>query len=133
MKKVYSNSQEALAGLIFDGMSVAAGGFGLCGIPENLIGSLASSGVKGLTIYGNNAGVDGFGMGLLLNNRMVKKVVASYVGENKEFNVRFLPVNLSSNSIRRVRWPSVFVPVAPEFLVFILRLQLVPSLLKEKR
>ncbi len=90
MKKVYANSADALDGLLFDGMSVAAGGFGLCGIPENLIGTLASSGVKGLTIYGNNAGVDGFGMGLLLNNRMVKKVVASYVGENKEFERQVL-------------------------------------------
>ncbi len=90
MKKVYANSSDALDGLLFDGMSVAAGGFGLCGIPENLIGTLASSAVKGLTIYGNNAGVDGFGMGLLLNNRMVKKVVASYVGENKEFERQVL-------------------------------------------
>jgi 3-oxoacid CoA-transferase len=85
MKKVYSSSAAALAGLLSDGMTVAAGGFGLCGIPENLIGALRDSGVKNLTIVGNNAGVDDFGMGLLLKTRQVKKVVASYVGENKEF------------------------------------------------
>jgi 3-oxoacid CoA-transferase len=90
MNKEYANSKEALDGLLHDSMTVAAGGFGLCGIPENLIGTLADSGIKDLTIYGNNAGVDGFGMGLLLNNRMVTKVVASYVGENKEFERQVL-------------------------------------------
>jgi len=85
MKKVYSSSTAALAGLFTDGMTVAAGGFGLCGIPENLIVALRDSGVKNLTIVGNNAGVDDFGMGLLLKTRQVRKVVASYVGENKEF------------------------------------------------
>src|SRR4026209_2351245 len=85
MNKVYSNATAALAGLLHDDMTIAAGGFGLCGIPENLIAALRDSGVKGLTIVGNNAGADGFGMGVLLTTRQVKKVLASYVGENKEF------------------------------------------------
>src|SRR3989454_12759472 len=85
MSKVYSNAAAALAGLLHDNMTIAAGGFGLCGIPENLIAALHDSGVKGLTIVGNNAGVDGFGLGVLLTTREVKKVMASYVGENKEF------------------------------------------------
>src|SRR6266446_7826458 len=84
MSKVYPNAAAALAGLLHDNMTIAAGGFGLCGIPENLIAALHESGVKGLTIVGNNAGVDGFGMGVLLTTRQVKKVMASYVGENKE-------------------------------------------------
>ncbi|RIX49588.1 MAG: 3-oxoacid CoA-transferase subunit B [Rhodocyclales bacterium GT-UBC] len=90
MKKVYSSPEAALDGLFFDGMSVAAGGFGLCGIPEKLIMALRDSGVKNLTIVGNNAGVDDFGMGLLLRSRQVKKVIASYVGENKEFERQVL-------------------------------------------
>ncbi len=90
MKKVYANATAALQGLLHDGMTVAAGGFGLCGIPENLIGALVASGTKGLTIVGNNAGVDDFGMGLLLKTRQVKKVIASYVGENKEFERQVL-------------------------------------------
>lgn len=90
MKKVYPDAATALEGLLGDNLTIAAGGFGLCGIPENLIGALAASGIKGLTILGNNAGVDGFGMGLLLNNRQVRKVVASYVGENKEFERQVL-------------------------------------------
>jgi 3-oxoacid CoA-transferase len=85
MKKVYPDAAAALKGLLRDNMTIAAGGFGLCGIPENFIQALVSSGVKGLTIVGNNAGVDDFGMGLLLKARQVKKVIASYVGENKEF------------------------------------------------
>src|ERR1700704_2978500 len=90
MKKVYPNAAAALEGLLRDDMFVAAGGFGLCGIPENFIQALVSSGVKGLTIVGNNAGVDDFGMGLLLKTRQVKKVIASYVGENKEFERQVL-------------------------------------------
>src|ERR1700754_391199 len=90
MKKVYANAKEALDGLLHDNMTIAAGGFGLCGIPENLIAALHASGVKGLTIVGNNAGVDGFGMGVLLTSRQVKKVMASYVGENKEFERQVL-------------------------------------------
>ena len=90
MKKVYSDANTALAGLLHDDMTIAAGGFGLCGIPENLISALVDSGAKNLTIVGNNAGVDDFGMGLLLRTKQVKKVIASYVGENKEFERQVL-------------------------------------------
>jgi len=90
MSKVYPHAPAALAGLLHDNMTIAAGGFGLCGIPENLIVALRDSGVKGLTIVGNNAGVDDFGMGILLTTRQVKKVMASYVGENKEFERQVL-------------------------------------------
>ena len=90
MSKVYADAGTALAGLVHDDMTIAAGGFGLCGIPENLIDALVASGAKGLTIAGNNAGVDDFGMGLLLKTRQVKKVIASYVGENKEFERQVL-------------------------------------------
>jgi 3-oxoacid CoA-transferase len=90
MKKVHSDATSALAGLLHDNMTVAAGGFGLSGIPENLIQALVASGAKGLTIVGNNAGVDDFGMGLLLKSHQVKKVIASYVGENKEFERQVL-------------------------------------------
>src|SRR5437667_4238537 len=90
MNKVYSDAEAALAGLLHDNMPIAVGGFGLCGIPENLIAAVHESGVKGLTIVGNNAGVDDFGMGILLPARQVKKVMASYVGENKEFERQVL-------------------------------------------
>src|SRR5438445_1073532 len=90
MNKVYANAKAALDGLLHDNMTIAAGGFGLCGIPENLIAALHARGVKGLTIVGNNAGVDSFGMGILLPARQVKKVMASYVGENKEFERQVL-------------------------------------------
>jgi len=90
MSKVFTDAPAALAGLLRDDMTIAAGGFGLCGIPENLIRALVDSGVKGLTIIGNNAGVDDFGMGLLLKTRQVRKVIASYVGENKEFERQVL-------------------------------------------
>src|SRR2546421_11686918 len=85
MNKVYPDAKAALDGLLHDNMTIAAGGFGLCGIPENLIAAGHDSGIKGLTIVGNNAGVDNFGMGILLPARQGKKVMASYVGENKEF------------------------------------------------
>ena len=90
MSKVFPDAKSALQGLLHDDMTIAAGGFGLCGIPENLIEALVQSGAKGLTIVGNNAGVDDFGMGLLLKTRQVKKVIASYVGENKEFERQVL-------------------------------------------
>ncbi len=90
MQKVYPTATAALQGLVRDDITIAAGGFGLCGIPENLIQALVDSGVKGLTIVGNNAGVDDFGMGLLLKTRQVAKVIASYVGENKEFERQVL-------------------------------------------
>src|SRR5947209_1983296 len=90
MSKVHPDAESALDGLLKDGITIAAGGFGLCGIPENLIKALVDSGVKDLTIVGNNAGVDDFGMGLLLKARQVSKVIASYVGENKEFERQVL-------------------------------------------
>jgi 3-oxoacid CoA-transferase len=90
MDKVYASAAQALEGVLFDGMTIAAGGFGLCGIPENLIGALLQAGTKDLTIVGNNAGVDDFGMGPLLKTRQVKRVYASYVGENKEFERQVL-------------------------------------------
>src|SRR6201997_1837991 len=90
MSKVHPDAESALRGLLRDGITIAAGGFGLCGIPENLIQALVDSGVKGITIVGNNAGVDDFGMGLLLKTRQVHRVIASYVGENKEFERQVL-------------------------------------------
>ena len=90
MKKVCASSQEALDGVLKDGMLIAAGGFGLCGIPENLIEAIQKSGVKDLTIVSNNAGVDDFGLGLLLQTKQVKKMVSSYVGENDEFMRQYL-------------------------------------------
>jgi 3-oxoacid CoA-transferase len=90
MSKVHPDAESALQGLLKNGMTIAAGGFGLCGIPEKLIRALVDSGVQDLTIVGNNAGVDDFGMGLLLKGRQVKRVIASYVGENKEFERQVL-------------------------------------------
>ena len=90
MQKVYDTAAAALDGLLFDGMTIAAGGFGLCGIPENLIAAIRDSGVKDLTIASNNAGVDDFGLGLLLQTRQVKKMISSYVGENAEFMRQYL-------------------------------------------
>jgi 3-oxoacid CoA-transferase subunit A len=88
--KVYPNAQAALEGVLFDGMVIMAGGFGLCGIPENLIAEIKRAGVSGLTVISNNAGVDGFGLGVLLNTKQVKKMISSYVGENKEFERQYL-------------------------------------------
>lgn len=90
MKKVYPDAAAALAGLAKDGQTIAVGGFGLCGIPEALIAALRDSGVKNLTVISNNAGVDGFGLGQLLSTRQIKKMIASYVGENKEFERQYL-------------------------------------------
>ncbi|NBB52854.1 3-oxoacid CoA-transferase subunit A [Rhizobium sp. CRIBSB] len=90
MRKIFPDATAALAGLTFDGMTVMSGGFGLCGIPENLIAALRDSGVKGLTVISNNAGVDGFGLGQLLETRQIAKMISSYVGENKEFERQYL-------------------------------------------
>jgi 3-oxoacid CoA-transferase subunit A len=90
MKKVYPDAKAALAGLLKDGMLIMAGGFGLCGIPETLILAIRDSGVKGLTIVSNNAGVDGIGLGVLLETRQVRKMISSYVGENKLFAQQYL-------------------------------------------
>src|ERR1700686_1791449 len=90
MDKVYRDASAALGGVLFDGMTVMSGGFGLCGIPENLILALRDSGVTGLTVISNNAGVDDFGLGLLLATRQIRKMVSSYVGENETFERQYL-------------------------------------------
>ena len=90
MNKVYPSAAAALEGIVRDGQLIAVGGFGLCGIPEALIDALAASGVQNLTAISNNAGVDGFGLGKLLNTRQIKKMISSYVGENKEFERQYL-------------------------------------------
>ena len=88
--KIYSDAEAALDGILFDGMTVMSGGFGLCGIPELSIAALVKAGTKDLTFISNNAGVDGFGLGQLLETRQVKKMISSYVGENKEFERQYL-------------------------------------------
>ncbi len=90
MKKLYPDAAAALDGLLKDDMLIAAGGFGLCGIPERLIDAIVASGVKGLTVASNNAGIDGEGLGKLLRTRQIKKMISSYVGENKEFERQYL-------------------------------------------
>jgi 3-oxoacid CoA-transferase subunit A len=90
MKKVYPSAAAALEGLVRDGQLLAVGGFGLCGIPEALIAALCATGVKDLTVISNNAGVDGFGLGQLLETRQIKRMISSYVGENKEFERQYL-------------------------------------------
>ncbi|NLY28729.1 MAG: CoA transferase subunit A [Alcaligenaceae bacterium] len=90
MNKVYPSATEALKGVVADGQTIAVGGFGLCGIPEALIAALRDSGVQNLTCVSNNAGVDGFGLGQLLETRQIRKMIASYVGENKEFERQYL-------------------------------------------
>jgi 3-oxoacid CoA-transferase subunit A len=94
-KKVFADARSALAGLTRDGMTVMSGGFGLCGIPENLILALRDSGARDLTVISNNAGVDGFGLGLLLATRQIRKMVSSYVGENREFERQYLAKELA--------------------------------------
>ncbi|HQY77447.1 MAG TPA: CoA-transferase, partial [Rhodoferax sp.] len=90
MNKIYPSADKALAGIVRDGQLLAVGGFGLCGIPEALIDALKDTGVKDLTVISNNAGVDGFGLGKLLETRQIKKMISSYVGENKEFERQYL-------------------------------------------
>lgn len=90
VNKVYSSAKDALQDVVQDGQTLAVGGFGLCGLPESLITALKQTGVKNLTCISNNAGVDGFGLGLLLESKQIKKMIASYVGENKEFERQFL-------------------------------------------
>lgn len=93
--KLYPDAVTALADVLFDGMTIMSGGFGLCGIPENLIAAIRLAGVKNLTVISNNAGVDGFGLGILLESRQVAKMISSYVGENKEFERQYLSGELS--------------------------------------
>ena len=90
MKKVYPDAKTALAGLLKDGMTIMAGGFGLCGIPETLIQAIRDSGVKDLTVISNNAGIDAVGLGLLLETKQIRKMISSYVGENKTFAQQYL-------------------------------------------
>jgi len=90
MRKIYPDARAALEGLTFDGMTIMSGGFGLCGIPENLIAALRDTGAKDLTVISNNAGVDGFGLGQLLETRQISRMISSYVGENKEFERQYL-------------------------------------------
>jgi len=90
LPQIFTNSADTLDGLLFDGMTIVAGGFGLCGIPENLIEALRDSNVRDLTVISNNAGVDEFGLGLLLQTRQIRKMISSYVGENKEFARQYL-------------------------------------------
>jgi len=90
MRKIFPNAEAALDGLLFDGMTIAAGGFGLCGIPERLIDAIVAHGARDLTIASNNAGIDNEGLGKLLRTRQVKKMISSYVGENKEFERQYL-------------------------------------------
>jgi 3-oxoacid CoA-transferase subunit A len=90
MKKVYPDARAALAGVLKDGMLIMAGGFGLCGIPESLILAIRDSGVKNLTVVSNNAGIDGIGLGILLDSRQIKRMISSYVGENKTFAQQYL-------------------------------------------
>jgi 3-oxoacid CoA-transferase subunit A len=90
LNKIYSTAESALQGLVEDGMTLAVGGFGLCGIPEALIAALRDSGKRELTVISNNAGVDGFGLGQLLTTRQIRKMISSYVGENKEFERQYL-------------------------------------------
>jgi 3-oxoacid CoA-transferase subunit A len=90
MKKLYPDARSAVAGLLQDGMIIMAGGFGLCGIPETLIAAIRDSGVKNLTVVSNNAGIDGIGLGLLLDTRQIRKMISSYVGENKTFAQQYL-------------------------------------------
>ena len=90
MNKIYPSAAKALEGVVRDGQLLAVGGFGLCGIPEALIAALRDSGTKNLTVISNNAGVDGFGLGQLLDTRQIKKMISSYVGENKEFERQYL-------------------------------------------
>ncbi len=92
--KIYPNAKAALDGILFDGMTIMCGGFGLCGIPENLIAALRDSGVQGLTAISNNAGIDDFGLGMLLRTRQIRKMISSYVGENKEFERQYLAKEL---------------------------------------
>src|ERR1700681_4388078 len=98
MNKVYADAKSALAGLLKDGMTIMAGGFGLCGIPETLILAIRNSGVKNLTVVSNNAGIDGVGLGILLETKQIRKMISSYVGENKLFAQQYLAGELDIES-----------------------------------
>jgi acyl CoA:acetate/3-ketoacid CoA transferase alpha subunit len=132
MNKVVPDLQQAIAD-IQDGATIMIGGFGLCGIPENLIQALCNKGVRNLTVISNNAGTEDFGIGLLLRNQQVKKMIASYVGENRTFEELVRSGNCRSNSARRELWRSAFERAAQELAVFILRRVTVPSRQKTRK
>jgi acyl CoA:acetate/3-ketoacid CoA transferase alpha subunit len=111
-KKQYPDAAAALEGLLFDGMQICAGGFGLCGIPERLIDAIRDAGTKDLTIASNNAGIDGEGLGKLLRTKQVKKMISSYVGENKNSSGNIWRASSRSNSARRARSPNAAAPAA---------------------
>lgn len=113
MNKIYPSAADALKGVVADKQLMAVGGFGLCGIPEALIEALRDSGVKDLTVASNNAGVDGFGLGKLLETRQIKKMIASYVGENKEFERQYLAGELELEFTPRAPWPRRCALAAP--------------------
>jgi 3-oxoacid CoA-transferase subunit A len=116
--KVYPSAEAALDGLLRDGLLIASGGFGLCGIPERLLDAIQASGVKDLTFASNNAGIDNEGIGKLLRTRQVKKMISSYVGENKEFERQYLAGELEVEFTRKARWPSACARAARAFRVF---------------
>ena len=115
LNKLWPNVHAALSDLVHDGMTLAVGGFGLCGIPEHLILALRVLARKNLVVVSNNAGVDDWGLGLLLKERQIRKMVSSYVGENREFEGNTLPANSSSNSAPKVLLPKGCAPAAPVF------------------
>ena len=112
MKKIYGSANEALEGLLFDGMFIAAGGFGLCGLPENLLAAIRDAGTQNLTFASNNAGVDDFGIGILLQTRQVKKMIASYVGENDTFMQQYLSGELELEFNPQGTLPNACAPQA---------------------
>ena len=115
MNKLFPSAAKALEGVVADGQLLAVGGFGLCGIPEALIDALRDSAVKDLTVISNNAGVDGFGLGKLLETRQIKKMISSYVGENKEFERQYLAGELELEFTPRARWPKNCAQAARAF------------------
>ena len=116
LNKLYPDARSALDGVVRDGMLLAVGGFGLCGIPEALIQALRETGVRNLTVASNNAGVDGWGLGQLLETHQIKKMISSYVGENAEFERQFLTGRAGGRVLaRRARSPNACAPAAPAF------------------
>ena len=118
MNKVYESATAALQDVVANGQTLAVGGFGLCGIPEALISALKETGVKDLTCISNNAGVDDFGLGKLLATRQIKKMISSYVGENKEFERQYLSGELEVELTLKVRWPKNCGPAVLVFPLF---------------
>lgn len=112
MNKIYPSAEAALAGLVRDDMLIASGGFGICGIPEQLIDALVATGHKGFSVISNNCGIDDVGLGKLLRTRQIKKMISSYVGENKEFERQYLAGELEVEFTRKARWQKSCVPAA---------------------